>query len=323
MKAIGHTEFGEPDVLRVLDLPDPVPGPGTVLVKVHAAAVNPTDTMRVSGRRRERVESSPPPWVPGMDFAGVVEALGESTAEESELAVGDRVMGLVAPEGAQGGYSQLLVVPWRSVVTVPDTVDFVAASTIPMNAMSARQALDLLGLAPGQVIAVTGAAGAFGGYVVEQAKADGLRVIADASPADREVVSGLGADLVLDRGGDLADRIRAAVPEGVDGVADGAVLNELILPALRDGGRIATVRFREGPAERGITFHPVSVTRYVQEHERLQGIRRLVEEGRLTPRVAATYPALDAAEAHRRLARGGTRGRLVLLMDESPAGTLP
>lgn len=315
MRAVAHTEFGEPEVLRVLDLPDPEPGQGEVLVRVHAATVNPTDTMRVSGKRRERVATSPPPWVPGMDFAGVVEHLGLGT-DAVGLQVGDRVMGLVAPEGSRGAYAELLAVPWESVVVVPARIDLVAAASVPMNAMSARQALDLLGLGAGQTLLVTGAAGAFGGFAIEQAKAAGVRVVADAVPADRELVAGLGADVVLDRGDDLAQRVRDVVPAGVDGVADGAVMEDLVLPAVRDGGRIATVRFRDGVAERGITFVPIAVSGMVRDHDSLERIRALLERGLLTPRVAETYPLSDASRAHRRLAAGGTRGRLVLRMDE-------
>lgn len=181
--------------------------------------------------------------------------------------------------------------------------------------MSARQALDLLGLSPGQVLLVTGAAGAFGGYAVQQAKAAGLRVIANASPADRELVAGFGADVVLDRGDDLAVRVLAIAPAGVDGVADGAVLDELVLPAVRDGGAIATVRFRGGSAVRGITFRPISVSSAVKDYASLEQIGTFVEAGQLTPRVAEVYSAEQAPAAHRRLAQGGTRGRLILRMD--------
>jgi NADPH:quinone reductase len=99
-----------------------------------------------------------------------------------------------------------------------------------MNGLTARQSLDLLKLSPGQVIAVIGAAGAYGGYVVQLAKAEGLTVIADASEKDEKLVASLGADIVVRRGDDVASRIRRHFPQGVDGLADGAVLNELVIP---------------------------------------------------------------------------------------------
>jgi NADPH:quinone reductase-like Zn-dependent oxidoreductase len=181
-----------------------------------------------------------------------------------------------------------------------------------MNGLTARLALDLLALRPGQTIAVTGAAGAFGGYVVQLAGADGLRVIADASAADEALVRRLGADDVVRRGDDVADRIRAIVPAGVDGLADGALLFDRALPAVRDGGGFAVVRGFSGETERGITIHSVLVRSYAKEHAKLDRLRQQVEEGDLTLRVARTFPIGQAAEAHRILEAGGTRGRLVL-----------
>jgi NADPH:quinone reductase-like Zn-dependent oxidoreductase len=160
---------------------------------------------------------------------------------------------------------------------------------------------------------VTGAAGAFGGYVVQLAKADGLTVVADASEADEQLVRDLGADVVVRRGNDVADRIRERYPDGVDGLADGSVQDELVLPAVRDGGRVATVRGYRGNGERGLEVIPVMVRRAAEDREKLDRLRQQAEDGVVTLRVARTFPAEEAAEAHRVLARGGVRGRLVLL----------
>jgi NADPH:quinone reductase-like Zn-dependent oxidoreductase len=181
-----------------------------------------------------------------------------------------------------------------------------------MNALTARLALDLIGLQPGQVLAVTGAAGAFGGYVVQLAKADGLTVVADASEADEELVRGLGADVVVRRGDDVADRIRAHVPDGVDGLADGSVQDALVLPAVKDGGAVATVRGYRGDGQRGLRMFPTLVRRIAQDRAALDRLRQQAEDGVLTLRVAETFPAEKAAEAHRKLEAGGVRGRLVL-----------
>ena len=122
----------------------------------------------------------------------------------------------------------------------------------------------------------------------------------------------LGADVVVARGDGFGDRVREVVPGGADGVVDGALLNGLTVPAVRDGGRIATLRGFTAAAGRGVTFHPVLVRSYAREREKLDRLRQQAEDGQLTLRVAGTFPAERAAEAHRILEAGGTRGRLVL-----------
>jgi NADPH:quinone reductase-like Zn-dependent oxidoreductase len=276
---------------------------------VQAATVNPTDTYVRSGAYAERDRVTTPPWVPGMDVAGEVVELGEGV---DHLVVGDLAMGIVVPSGPHGAYREDKVLPGNSVVRVPRGVDAIAASTLPMNGLTARLALDLMALSPGQVLAVTGAAGAFGGYVVQLAKADGLTVVADASEADEQLVRDLGADVVVRRGDDVAQRIREQVPGGVDGLADGSVQDELVLPAVKDGGAVATVRGYRGNGERGVRVFPTLVRRVAEDRAALDRLRRQVEEGAVTLRVARTFPAEQAAEAHRVLEGGGVRGRLVL-----------
>ena len=291
-------------------MPERHAGPGEVRVRVHAAAVNPTDTYVRNGARAEAQRVDPPPYVPGMDVAGVLDEIGDGV--ETDLAVGDHVMAIVLPKGSQGGYAESLVVPVESVARVPAGATDVEASTLPMNALTARLALDLLALAPGQTLAVTGAAGCFGGYMVQLGKADGLRVIADASPADEQIVHDLGADVVVPRGDDVAARIREVVPDGVDAIADGSVQNELLLPAVKDGGGFAAVRGFSGETQRGIVIHPVWVRTYVKEQAKLDRLRQQVEEGAVALRVARTFPPEQAGEAHHLLETGGTRGRLVI-----------
>jgi NADPH:quinone reductase-like Zn-dependent oxidoreductase len=304
------TDFGSPEALRVVDLPDPEAGAGEVRIRVHAAAVNPTDTGLRSGGRAALLKDVPPPYVPGMDAAGVVEQIGEGVS--SDLRVGDHVMAVVVPHASHGAYAERVVVPAESVARVPAGASDVEASTLPMNGLTTRLALDLLGLEAGQILGVTGAAGAVGGYAVQLGKADGLVVVADASEPDEQLVKDLGADIVVRRGNGFADHVRREVPQGVDGVVDAALLNELVTAAVRDGGRIATVRGFTGAEERGVTFHPVSVRNYAREHAKLDRLRQQVEAGQVTLRVARTFPAEQAAEAHRLLEAGGVRGRLVL-----------
>jgi len=310
MKVIGVMEFGGPEAFDIVEMPDPHAGPGEVRIRVHAATVNPTDTYTRNGARAEMLRKDPPPYVPGMDAAGVLDEIGPGV--ETDLAVGDHVMAIVIPHGSHGAYSELIVVPAESVVRTPRGTSDIEASTLPMNALTARLALDLLGLQPGQTLAVTGAAGCFGGYTVQLAKADGLRVIADASPADEALVRSLGADLVVQRGPDVAARIRDVMPDGVDGLADGSVQHTALLPAIRDGGGLAAVRGFVGDSERGIAIHPVWVREYGREHAKLDRLRQQVEDGAITLRVARTFAAAQAGEAHRILEAGGTRGRLVI-----------
>lgn len=314
MKAVGVVEYGGPEALQVVELADPVVRPGTVRVRVHAAAVSPTDTFVRNGARAEaQKEAGPPPYVPGMDAAGVLEEIGEGV--ETDLRVGEHVMAIVVPKGSRGAYSEQIVVPVGSVARVPKGATDVEASTLPMNGLTARLALDVLGLRAGQTLAVTGAAGAFGGYVVQLAKADGLTVVADASSAssaDEELVRALGADVVLPRGEGFAARVRERFPDGVDGAADGALLHAQLAPAVRDGGTVITVRGYREPGDRGVVFHPIMVSDYSRAGDKLDGLRQLAEEGKVTLRVAGSFPNEQAAETHRRLEAGGVRGRLVI-----------
>jgi NADPH:quinone reductase-like Zn-dependent oxidoreductase len=245
-----------------------------------------------------------------MDAAGVLEQIGEAVS--TDLRIGDHVMAIVVPNGSHGAYSERVVVPAESVARVPAGATDVEAATLPMNGLTARLALDLLELEPGQTVAVTGAAGAVGGYVIQLGKADGLRVIADASENDEQLVKELGADVVVRRGPEFSALVREAVLQGVHGLVDAALLNELVVAAVRDGGRIATLRGFKGEEKRGITFHPVLVRSYAREQAKLDRLRQQVEEGQVTLRVARIIPAELAAEAHRILEAGGTRGRLVL-----------
>jgi NADPH:quinone reductase len=309
MRAVGITEFGGPEVLRIIERPVPEPGGGEVRIRVAAATVNPTDSVLRSGRHGQP-EGLEPPYVPGMELAGTVDAAGAG----SGFRPGDPVMAIVSPRTARGGaQAELVVVPAESVARVPEGVGLPEAATLPMNGLTARLALDLLGLGPGETLAVTGAAGAVGGYTIQLAKVAGLRVIADAKPEDADLVRGLGADVVIPRGTEVAEAIRLVVPDGVAALVDAAVIGGPVLPAIRDGGQLAAVRPFRGETERSIAIVPIWVGDYLHEQGKLAGLADLVAAGRLTLRVNRTLPAERAAEAHRLLEAGGIRGRLVLL----------
>ena len=312
MRAIGIMAFGGPEVLEVVELPDPVAGPGELGVRVHAATVNPTDTVLRSGGRAERLRDVPPPHVPGMEAAGVLEQIGDDV--ETELKLGDRVMAIVLPLGQHGAYAERVVVPAASAVRAPVGTTDAEAATLPMNGLTVRLALDALALAPGQTLAVTGAAGAVGGYAVQMGRAEGLRIIADAAPADEDLVRTLGADVIVRRGGDFAARVREMVPEGADALVDAALLDADAVGAVRDDGAVVTLRGYDGSDvdARGISFHPIYVRNYAREQEKLDRLRTLAETDDVTLRVARTFAAEQAPEAHRLLEAGGTRGRLVL-----------
>ena len=311
MQAVGFSEFGGPEVLGLVSLPVPVPGPGEVRVRVATAAVNPTDLAFRSGGHRSMPDGMSPPYVPGMDLAGVVDVAGADAA--GQWATGDRVMAAVSPWVPGGGaQAEFVVVAADALARVPGQISLEAAATLPMNALTVRAALDELALRPGQALGVTGAAGAVGGYAIQLARAEGLRVIADASPADEDLVAGLGADVVVPRGPGVAARIRQVLPDGVDALLDAAVMGPPVLSAVRDGGRVIAVRPFAGEAERGITVSLVLVFRHLHEGDTLARLAELADKGVLSLRVADVLPAARAAEAHRRFEAHGVRGRLVL-----------
>jgi len=285
-----------------------------VRIRVAAATVNPTDISFRTGRQLTTAQLAEmgvvPPYIPGMELAGVVDAVGEGTPWRT----GDRVMAIVNPRRSGGGaQAEQVVIPAASVARVPEKASLEAAATLPMNGLTVRLALDRLALKPGQTLGVTGAAGAVGGYAVELGVADGLRVIAMARPQDEMLVKHMGAKTFVPSGDGAIRAMYDAAPGGVDGLIDAAVLDAAALPAIRDGGRLATVRGFAGPSERGITIEPVRVMSYLQNQEALDHLGRLVAEGRLTLRVAETFPPERAAEAQRKMAAGGTRGRLVIV----------
>ncbi len=310
MRAVTFSEFGGPEVLAVSELPDREPGPGQVRIRVAAATVNPTDLGFRSGRQSAQLTGLEPPYIPGMELAGEIDAVGTG----SDWRPGDKVMAIVIPRRPEGGaMAQTVVVPAASVAPAPKTASAEQTATIPMNGLTVRLALDLLALKPGDTLAVTGAAGAVGAYAVQLGAAEGLRVIAVASPSDEEFLKSIGAETVVARGDGAVQGIRALVPGGVDGLVDAAVIGAPILPAIRDGGALAAVRGWQGDSERDIAIHVVQVSRYSENQAALARLGKMVDEGKLTLRVAETFPPERAAEAHKRLEAGGVRGRLVVV----------
>ncbi|MCZ7459558.1 NADP-dependent oxidoreductase [Streptomyces sp. WMMC940] len=313
MHAIGISTYGAPDVLAVVERPEPPTVPGHVRIRVTAAAVNPTDLMLRSGELAAYMSPFTPPFIPGMDASGHLEETGPGV---TGFSVGDRVMAFVNPFTALGGaQAESISVPADQVVRVPESVPLVDAAGLPMNGLTAHQALGLLALPPGATLAVTGGAGALGGYAVQLARHRGLRVVADAYEADRALLTRLGADLVVTRGANPAETVaayRRAVPDGADGLIDAAVLGEPALSAVRDGGGLVKCRPYDAPATRGIQVHQAFVVDHPGRAAALQELAALAERGVLTPRTAEVLPPSEVARAHRLLEEGGVRGRLIV-----------
>jgi NADPH:quinone reductase len=310
-RAVGLYTFGGPDVLGVVERPVPDLGEGHVRLRVQAAAVNPTDLGFRGGARAEPLAAFDAPYVPGMDAAGTVEAVGDGV---DHLAPGDFAMAAVMPVRAEGGaQSERLVVPAASAVRIPPGISVEEAATLPMNGLTAIEALDMLDLPEGATLGITGGTGWLATIAVVLAKRRGLLVIADAPADELERVRGFGADHVVERGDRVAERIREIVPDGVDAVLDTACIGPPILAAIRDGGGWAVVRHQQDETERGIVRHNVSVGRRLDDTAALQLLATLATSGGLPMVIAGHYPPEEAAEAHRRQAAGGVRGRLLIL----------
>lgn len=307
MRVVGSMVTGAPEVLEVLDLPEPHAGPGEVRIRVHGACVNPTDILRRSDAAVWG--DAPPPYIPGMDVAGVIDEVG---ADVTGFVVGDQVMAMILPNRPAGGaYAEFVVVSPASVTYVPEGMDLARAATIPMNGLTAVRALDLLALDVGARLLVTGAAGALGGYVVQLARARGLEVVAMAESADADRLRGYGASEVVSREGLDPDRDLISLAS-MDAVVDCALVRERVIPFVKDGGQVAAVRAWEYEPPRGIRVVPVWVRDYVDRADLQDELRASAERGEFIPCEVVEMDASQAPEAHRRMEAGGIRGRIVL-----------
>jgi NADPH2:quinone reductase len=303
MRVIEVRTPGGPEVLELAERPDPVAGPGQAVVRIAAANINPTDLgVRIGRFAREPL---PPPYIPGWDFAGTVTQLGPGV---TELAAGDRVVGMLhwyELRGAAGAYAEQIAAELDWLVPLPDGLDEAVAATIPLNALTADQGLELLGLAPGSTLLVTGASGGVGSFAVQLAAQAGHHVIALAGRDDEDWPPELGAAQTLPRDTDLA-----TIPQ-VDALFDAVPIGEDAARAVRDGGAIVTIRGTD-------TFDPgrgITKQRFLIHHDRAR-LRELVDDvasGRLKTRVAHRLALADAPEGHRLVEAGGLRGKVVLV----------
>ncbi|MET7466523.1 NADP-dependent oxidoreductase [Nonomuraea sp. NPDC005501] len=308
MRAISQDALGGPEVLKTVELDRPEPRPTEVLVRVHAAGVNPADwKTRASGGHL-----GSPPFVLGWDVSGVVEAVGLGTTIHKP---GDEVFGMLPFPFGNGAYAEYVTAPARTFARKPAAVDHTGAAAIPLAALTAWQALvDTAGTRSGDRVLVHAAAGGVGHFAVQIAKARGAYVIGTAGPAKHEFLRGLGADELIDyRSEDFAE-----VARDVDVVVDtiGGEYGPRSLRTLRRGGVIVSLTLtlmdpglHAAAAERGVRSEAMLVE---PDHAALRALAALVDAGRLSPEIAAVMPLADVAKAHELGESGRTTGKIVL-----------
>ncbi|MGW7018491.1 NADP-dependent oxidoreductase [Streptomyces decoyicus] len=311
MRAIIYNEFGGAEVLALGHTDKPVPRPGEVRVKVVTVGVNPLDYKQRYGWV-EQFYPTTFPAVPGLEFAGVVDAIGDAEGGGPEgepadaLAVGDEVFGLTST----GAYAEYALA--GDIVRKPAALSFEAAAALPVAGETAQRVLDLLGLREGETLLLHGAAGAVGQIAVQLAVALGASVIGTASPANHDFLRSLGAVPVA-YGAGLADRVRAAAPQGVNAVFDAAGQDALPVSIALLGGttdRIVTIADMHA-ADHGVVFSaggtpPEKVRAVLAAHA------RLAVEGKLAVPVVETFALADAAKAQELSEAGHVRGKLVI-----------
>lgn len=300
MKAIQYSRFGGPEVLEMVELPDPHPGPGQIRVAVRAASVNPIDWKARSGAMGGEL-----PQRTGREAAGVVDEIGEGIGD---VAVGDRVFGF-AVDG--GGAAELVIL--ADYAPIPPSLDFADAAGLPVAVETAVRTLDLLGVDAGTTLVINGAAGAVGSSAVQLARAREARVIGTASQGNHEYLRSLGAEPTT-YGEGLVQRVRELAPDGVDAALDAA--GGGALPALVElagsPDRVITIADYAGAEQTGVRFTGGPGTQ--RAVHALHEIGAMIEAGRFTLPVAQTFPLEQIAEAHRVSETGHVRGKLVLLI---------
>jgi len=332
MKAARLHEFGGPEVVRYEDAPRPIAASGEVLVRVHAASLNPPDLYLRDGYRALPPEWRPDPVFPlilGTDVSGVVAAVGEDV---SGFSVGDDVYAMVRfPEDLMKGssaYAEYVQVPASELAVKPAGIDHVQAAGAPMSLLTAWQFLVDLGHdaanpfqqfrhAPialeGKTVLVNGAGGGVGHLAVQVAKWKGARVIAVASGKHEALLRELGADAFIDYTKTAAETVAEDADLVVDAV--GGANMERWLTVLKQGGALYLVNplgfsGHEEAARRGIT---VSSTQVRSSGTQLAEAGRLLENGTIRVIVDSTYPLADAAIAHQRASCGNVQGKIVLV----------
>jgi NADPH:quinone reductase-like Zn-dependent oxidoreductase len=311
MQAIMVTEPGGPETLRVVDLPIPEPGPGEVLVRVLAAGVGPWDAHVRSGN-----VAIEPPFIPGAEFAGLVEG---DTGAHAAFHDGEPVYGY---PGLTGCYAQYVTCPAEQMASIPVGLDPVDAAAVPVDALTAFQGLkEVLSLGsadPPASVLITAAAGGLGHFAVQIARALGAVVIATASERHHEFVHKLGAAFVIDHGQpDWPEQVRALIKGGAERVlACAAPTLPGAARAARDGAVIATPVRADYPDADRIRWVGYNGARRGSD---LIAMAPWFDDGSVLVHVSRRFFWTDAAEAHREIEQGHTSGKLLLVVDEDTA----
>lgn len=306
MKAVRVHEYGGPEVLRYEDAPRPEAGPGELLIRVHAAGVNPVDGAVRAGFFKDRIKY-PLPMIPGWDVSGVVESVGPGV---SRLKVGDEVYS--RPDiSRNGSYAEYIVVKESEAALKPKSIDHVHAAAIPLAGLTAWQALfDAGKLSAGQTVLIHGAAGGVGSFAVQFAKLKGARVIGTASARNHDYLRSLGADQTIDYNTTKFE----SVVHDVDVVLD-CITGETAdrsYGVIKKGGIYVSILMPPSPekaAAHGVRTAHVFVQPIV---EQLDEIARLVDSGKLRVTLEKVLPLSEAGAAHEMIATKHTRGKIVL-----------
>lgn len=311
-RAIVHTELGSPDVLRLVEVPDPVAGPGEVVVRIEAAGVNPIDVKQRSGHR-----PLPPITEPrhvGFDGAGTITSIGQGV---TDFAVGERV----AIGDTRGTYATALAVPVQHITRLRDGVTSAEGAALSIPVGTAYQALRSLGVRAGDTLLVHAGSGAVGQAAIQFAALWGATVIATASAARHEQVRALGA-LPVVYGEGLADRVRAAAPQGVTVALDCAGTDEAIRTSLElvsDRARIATIVRGPDAAQFGIQAYsggspePLTEQQLAWRREAVGVAIELIEAGDLQVELGPELPLAEAARAHELIEQHAVTGKIILI----------
>jgi NADPH:quinone reductase-like Zn-dependent oxidoreductase len=305
-KAIRFHEYGGPEVMKLEEIPRPVPKDDEILVRVHAVSVNPVDWKIREGYVRKMMEI-PMPAIPGGDLSGVVEAAG---AEAGGLAIGQAVYAMI---GLLGAYAEHVAIKAAVAAPKPGTLDHAHAASVPLAALTAYQGLFEQGaLKAGQRVLVLAAAGGVGGFVVQLARNAGAEVVGTASPANAEYVRDLGAVDVIDYRG--ADYSRHA--GRFDMIFDliGGESTRQALVVLKPGGVLVSVVPAGEVIQKQAAAAQVKVAafRVRPDGRQLREIAALIDAGRIRTALAAVYPIEEAGKAHLQSMTGHTRGKIVL-----------
>ncbi|HTA01795.1 MAG TPA: NADP-dependent oxidoreductase [Streptosporangiaceae bacterium] len=303
MKAVRFEHYGSVDVLNVVDVPVPVPGPRQVLVQVSAAGINPGEAKIRDGLLHKRFPATFPSGQ-GSDLAGVVTALGPGAVG---VTVGENVIAYTDNRASQAEY---VLVEAANLAPKPDAVPWDVAGALYVVGATAYAAVRAVATAAGETVVVAGAAGGVGSVAVQLARLAGATVIGLASPANHEWLAGKGV-IPVTYGDGVADRIRHAAPT-VDAFIDtqGGDYVQLALELGVSPARIDTIANFSAVAEYGVKGDGNSAGASAGTLAQLAG---LIAAGQLEVPIAATFPLTDVRDAYRLLAGGHIRGKIVLI----------